>query len=282
MDQPIFSRVIDPRKATKPLIVCVHGGGCNSRYFDLPGFSFSERANDRGYPLLLVDRPGYGGSAPMPAGDLHSIAEVIAAHVRKVVEARQFPAHWFMVGQSIGAAIATIVAAGAENLGLSGIALSGIGDKPTLPALAAARELETAPRRMSLLNDLLFGMQGSFSWKAPIALRCAVEDWQAAEVSEILHRWPDQFPTLARRVRVPVHLRLADQECIWETGSSAVDRLAASFGHADCVDAGLMPSGGHLFEVHHRGHELMASQLDFFDKLSNRMATNSLGMALAS
>ena len=66
---------------------------------------------------------------------------------------------------------------------------------------------------------------------------------------------------------MPVHLRLAEHEKIWETGPNVVFRMAARLEQAPLVDAALLPEGGHLYELHVRGLELIASQLDFVERL---------------
>lgn len=271
---PIESRIVDSGVTTKPIIVCIHGGGCNARYFDLPGFSFRERAVARGYPLLLVNRPGHGGSMPA-VDDFSSSAAAILAHVRDRLGTSPWSSGYFMLGHSIGAAVATIIAGDLQPKGLRGLALSGIGDRPTSAALAWARKLDVAQPDASLAGDLLFGPQSSFSWRAPKALRQAAESWCPVEVEETLKQWPSRFLKSARRVAVPVHLRLAEAERIWETGPSAIRRLTAFFTNAPWIDAGLLPEGGHLYEVHRRGHELMASQLDFFDRVATFLASDN-------
>jgi prepilin-type processing-associated H-X9-DG protein len=269
VDGSINSRCINPNGAIKPLIVCIHGGGCNAAYFDLPGFSFCDRAVVRGYPVLLINRPGHGGSAPVTEGGFKGAAEAILAYIQNTLSVRRLAeSGWFMVGHSIGGAIATIIAGGLQPRDLRGVALSGIGDSPTLSAHEWAQRLNGRQSDIGLANGLLFGPQNTFSWRAPKALRSAAEPWRPIEVEETLKHWPRYFSDIARRVTVPVHLRLADAERIWENGPLALKRLAASFVNAPGVDCSLLPEGGHLYEVHHRGHELMASQLDFFDHIT--------------
>lgn len=267
---PITSRVVDPGATTKPPIVCVHGGGCNADYFDLPGFSFSNLAAARGYPLLLVNRPGHGDGTAT-AMDFGSTAKAILAHVHGALEARSWTPEFFMLGHSIGAAIVMIAAGELRPKGLQGIALSGIGDTPTAPALMWARKLDVEQPDLGLASELLFGPAGSFSWRAPKALRHAAERWHSAEVDETIRCWPDRFSKSAAGISVPVHLRLAEGERIWETGPEAIGRLAATFANAPEIDADISPDGGHLYEVHLRGNELMASQLDFMDLLATRL-----------
>ena len=269
LERALESRIVNPDGLADPLIVCIHGGGCTAEYFDVPGFSFCDRAIARDYSLLLVNRPGHGGSPPNENDNLSSSAEHVLAHVQNVLRERRSD-NWVAVGHSIGAAIVTVIASKRPR-GLLGIALSGIGDRPTTAARTWARGFERGQPDAALAQELLFGPPGTFSWRGTKALRHVVEAWRSEEVEETLYRWPSLFAESAPQVAVPVHLRLAEMERIWETGQAVVARLARAFVSAPSVDAGLLPDGGHLYEVHHRGAELGESQLDFFDELSARL-----------
>jgi pimeloyl-ACP methyl ester carboxylesterase len=267
--EALKSRIVNPDSLADPLIVCIHGGGCTAEYFDVPGFSFCDRAVARGYSLLLVNRPGHGGSPRNDNYNLCSSAGHILGHVQNVLRKRRSQ-NWVAVGHSIGAAVVTVIASKLPR-GLLGIALSGIGDRPTQAARTWARGFECGQPDAVLAQNLLFGPPGTFSWRGAKALRPVLADWRSDEVEETLYKWPSVFAERAPQVAVPVHLRLADMERIWDTGHEAVARLARAFASAPAVDAGLLRDGGHLYEIHNRGAELGESQLDFFDELSSRL-----------
>ena len=42
-----------------PLLVCLHGGGFDSRYFDAPGCALPNEARAAGFPVVALSRPGY-------------------------------------------------------------------------------------------------------------------------------------------------------------------------------------------------------------------------------
>ncbi|MFD7478265.1 alpha/beta fold hydrolase, partial [Streptomyces sp. NPDC059837] len=48
-----------------PLLVCLPGGGYNASYFDVPGYSLVDAARREGFPVVSLDRPGYGGSTAL-------------------------------------------------------------------------------------------------------------------------------------------------------------------------------------------------------------------------
>jgi pimeloyl-ACP methyl ester carboxylesterase len=58
-----------PGTPDTPLLVCLPGGSYTARYFDVPGFSLLGVAEANGFTAIALDRPGYGGSDPLPAGE---------------------------------------------------------------------------------------------------------------------------------------------------------------------------------------------------------------------
>lgn len=259
----IGSRYVPGSDPARPLIVCIHGGGCNGWYFDLPDHSFRALAEKRGYPLLIVDRPGHGASNMSRQG-LAASARTIRDHVEDVAD-RNWHSQWCLLGHSIGGAIAMLIAGDLRPSALRALAISGIGAEPMPAAMAWSA---AGAGDAVAASSLLFGPLRSFTWKAPAMLRQCAEPWDASEVVEVLNYWPDRFADVARGVMVPLHLRLAEGEGIWRTGSAEVARLAALFAQAPSVDAALLPEGGHLYELHFGGSRHMAGQLDFFDRLA--------------
>jgi hypothetical protein len=90
------------------------------------------------------------------------------------------------------------------------------------------------------------------------------------EVVEIVEAWPRDWPQLAARVTLPVHLRLADHDGIWVTGEPVVRRMAAAMAASPLVDAALLPEGGHAYDFHRRGPESIEAQLDFLRSVTAR------------
>ena len=109
-----LARVSAPRSVgAHPLVVAIHGGTYTSRYFDVPGYSLMERAEANAIPIIAIDRPMYGRTPAIPGGKAGIAAQ--AAYLRDAL-----PAAWakfgagcsgvVLVGHSIGAAIAALVA----------------------------------------------------------------------------------------------------------------------------------------------------------------------------
>lgn len=260
---------VDAMAPGKPLLVCIHGGGCNGAFFDLKGCSTLVAARARGFAVLMVNRPGYAGN-PVPAS-----ARPIAASVpsiRRFIEEvhaslalRDRPIA--MIGHSIGGAVALRLAAEAGEWPLRAVAVSAIGDA-VAPGLAKVT-VDTSALRVDVpggLDALLFDNGGAaLSWKPLASLRRATEPWLIPEMMEIVERWPVDLPTVAARIRTPVHIRLAEHERLWETGLAVVERMAARFTAAPTIDAQILAGGGHLYEASKRGPELVAAQLDFIE-----------------
>jgi pimeloyl-ACP methyl ester carboxylesterase len=96
----------------KPLLVLVHGATYGKWMWDVPGYSWIDHfVADLGYPVLTIDRLGYGDSSH-PNGDLltprcqvHTLKQVL----RQVSDSlEQRPIIW--VGHSMGALFGNMIA----------------------------------------------------------------------------------------------------------------------------------------------------------------------------
>lgn len=103
-------------KATQPVVVMLHGASDSHTVFDFaPGFRAAERLAQKGYPVLTVDRVGYGAST-RPNGDTLGFA-TSAGYVHEVIQAVRGGALGFvpqsvvLLGPSVGADL-TMVEAG--------------------------------------------------------------------------------------------------------------------------------------------------------------------------
>jgi pimeloyl-ACP methyl ester carboxylesterase len=254
--------------APRALLVCIHGGGCNRLYFDLKGYSVAAAARERGFAVLLVDRPGHGASEkPATGRPIEEAASLLVPFVAQVRQAHGLgDAPVALLGHSIGGAVAIMAAGAAGDFPIAGVAASAIGNRASPEAeIWFAQVLEGAGSPQPPAS-FFFGPENTYDWRGPAALRRCGETWQHADVLEIMGEWPGRFRRIAARVRVPVHLRLAEHEHIWDNRAAAIQDMAGCFRAAPEADAGLLPGGGHLYEVHRRGHELVAAQLDFVER----------------
>jgi pimeloyl-ACP methyl ester carboxylesterase len=245
-----------------PRLVLIHGGGCNSTYFEIGPRSTVSAGRAAGCAVLLVDRPGYGGNAMLagasPVLDSTPLVRQFIDEVRR--EHAAGTNGIAIIGHSIGASLSVMLAA-VPDWPLRGLAISGIGDRPTQEV---CRWCSTAGLHAAEPDAaLFFGPPSTYGWQAAAALRKSSEPWQMSEVVETVIRWPARFEELAAAVSAPVQIRLAEHEHIWETGEVPLGRMAAAFGRAGEVDAAILAGGGHLYEIHKRGPELVEAQLAF-------------------
>jgi pimeloyl-ACP methyl ester carboxylesterase len=246
------------------LLVCIHGGGCNHHYFDLKGYSVAAAARERGFAVLLVDRPGHGASAaPATERPIEEAAGLLIPFIGEVRQAHGLDVPVALLGHSVGGAVVIHAAGEAADVPIRAAAVSGIGHRATPEAEAWFAEVREGKESPQPPASYFFGPEDTYDWRGPAALRRCGETWQRSDVLEVMGEWPARFGEVAARVRVPVHLRLAEHERIWDNRPVVIGAMARSFRAAPEVDARLIPGGGHLYEVHRCGHELVAAQLDF-------------------
>lgn len=249
-----------------PLAVCVHGSGCTGRYFDLSVNSWLRAAHTAGVPAMAIDRPGHGGSAPGACDPLSAARDALMYAVRALSDLRPAVAERpvVLVGHSFGGAAVLFAAAQwfGRDAELVGLCISGLGD-------LAHAEYRGASRQDGIpASYWLFGPGRTYDFRGVSALRAASTSWQDDEIAELRERWPGRFPELAAGVRVPVHIRLAEHERIWDASEAGIARIASQFHASPHVNAAILPQGGHLYEMHTRGPELVADQLAFIRSLS--------------
>lgn len=256
--------------AAAPLLAFVHGGGCSSRYFEAPKPSPAALAQAAGFHVLLIDRPGHGQSGPAAAvrpilSSLPAIRKTIETVLATLPDCRDLA----MIGHSIGGAVTLRLAADPGGLPLCGVAVSGIGDEPPAASVHWAQADALGPGREGMANTF-FGAPGTYDWRGPAQLRRAAEEWNLEEVREMVRDWPAEWPGLAPRIALPVHYRLADQDGIWVSGLPVIERIVGALSHAPVVDAAPLVKGGHVYEFHLDGPELVHSQLRFLLRFSRR------------
>ncbi|MFD7506314.1 alpha/beta hydrolase [Streptomyces sp. NPDC059850] len=229
--------------APRAVVVAVHGAGMRAGYFDScarPGLSLLRLGAELGYTVLSVDRPGYGVSVSrLPTGQ--SLADQSSTlHAALTCFARGHPlgAGYFMVGHSYGGKLALTAAAAERGDSLLGVDISGLGHR-------YAVDLAQLP-----------GAQGRGAWRRhwgalrlypPSAFRLGRS--LVAPVPEREARdgplWPDMYPLIAARVRVPVRFTFAEQEQWWLHDDEVVGDLVRRLTSSPRVDVARQPYAGH-------------------------------------
>lgn len=210
-------------------------------YFDnraRPGLSLLALGAQLGYTVLAVDRPGYGLSAArLPRGlALEDSAPVLRAALADFSTRYDTGAGLFLVAHSYGGKLA-LSAADAFGEALIGMDISGLGNR-----------VAVAPHQLP-------GPDGQGDWRKhwgalrlypPDAFRLGqalvspVPEIEAAQGP----LWPELYPELAARVRVPVRFTFAEQEQWWRYDEEAVAALTRPLASAR-VRVDHQPDAGH-------------------------------------
>lgn len=253
-----------------PLVVAIHGGTYTSQYFDLPGYSLLECANAIGMPLIAPDRPGYGQSAvfqPEKAGIEHSAMVLEQAVGALFSRIGKDTTGVVLIGHSIGAAIAAMIAARQPTWPLLGLAISGICLTPPPGADAAAWEalpdLPFVDMPSDVKDHVMFGPIGSYLSDMPELSHLADAPIPRTELLDIVTTWPEQAASVLGAITVPIHYRLGDSDALWVTDAAQVAMFAAHCTNARSIDAKLFEGAGHCIDFHSRSTEFQLEQLTF-------------------
>ena len=252
-----------------PLIVAIHGGGFTSQYFDIPGCLLIERAAARGYGVIALDRLGYGRSR---AGgrDVQSLA----ANAEWISEAidRLWPqfqeecAGVVLIGHSIGAALAVMLAVQPQRWPLAGVAVSGAALTPN-PALHGYFERFPADTWVETSADnkdrLMFGSPDTVESGIAKLVRPAYVPSATRELLEINTVWPQSAKALLTSVEVPVHFRLAEQDALWVVNDEEIEQLSDLVAAVAGSSAAIVRDAGHCIDFHKAGPQFQDDQLNF-------------------
>ena len=260
-----------------PLLVCLHGGLYRGRYFDVAsgsGGSFMDLAAAHGFPVVALDRPGYGDSARLPAAEntFERQAELLA-HAATAAAERLGAPGIVLVGHSIGGMIALTLAAQADDIPLWGVSATGMGlvipsggPAEGLSAVASAQATDTIAFPAEQGDGVMFGPPWTYD---AAVLPDAHTSYAPAPAVELMAapRWStEKLPQLAPRVRVPVHNALAQFDALWDSSAENVTGFAALFTASPFVDASVARGTGHSIDHHRLGRALHLRQLAFADE----------------
>ncbi|MFJ9641010.1 alpha/beta hydrolase [Streptomyces sp. NPDC101178] len=268
--------------APRAVIVALHGGGMRAGYFDSrarPGLSLLTLGAQLGYTVLAVDRPGYGLSAArLPRGlALEDAAPVLRAALADFSTRYATGAGLFLVAHSYGGKLALAAAGGvpgadvfgsdapgADAFGADAFGSDALGaDAFGADAFGAdafggvliGLDISGLGSRLAVAPHQLPGPGGQGDWRKhwgalrlypPDAFRLGqalispVPETEAAQGPS----WPERYPELAARVRVPVRFTFAEQEQWWRYDEEAVADLTRPLLSAP-VRVDHQPDAGH-------------------------------------
>lgn len=262
-----------PHGGPRPVVVAIHGGGYDSRYFDVSGYSLLAAASRRGIFALAVDRPCYGASGSLPDNEatIERNAAVLSTALgvfwnNHDLAAKSGAKGIVLIGHSIGAAVALTMASDEQDWPLLGVAVSGIGAVAGQGIEAAWRDMP-ATSRVAIPPDIkrqaFFGPEWSFDQDIARASMDANRDIPRAELIDVVTGWPKRFASVAARIAVPVQAYHAEFETLWRMDEKLATDFMARFTRAPFVEGGLFRSVGHCIDHHYLGPALHARQLAF-------------------
>ncbi|MGW0909671.1 alpha/beta hydrolase [Streptomyces sp. NPDC002853] len=231
-----------PHHPPRATIVALHGGGMSAGYFDgqaHPDLSLLTLAASLGYNVLSVDRPGYGTSAAqLPEGQtLVEQSATLYAALKHYATQYETGAGYFVLAHSYGGKLALTAAADEQGAALIGLDISGCGHQYAVGPddLPGAR----GHGRWSLTwGALRYYPPNTFLSSASLVAPMPAREGREAAL------WPDTFPDVAARVRVPVRLTFAAHEAWWRHDETAVADLTARLASPRVV-IDRVPEAGH-------------------------------------
>lgn len=240
----------------KALIFCIHGGSYTSRYFDFQsqaGETLFALAPQYGYSVLAIDRPGYGA-----ADKLSMDFDAQAALLRKAAAAalKQYApdsAGVFLVGHSIGAMLAMLMAAGEQGTYL-GLDLNGAGlayrasSRQGLTQYVAMPSPPREPNRAARLGRM-FGPSDTFAAAAAEEDFTAAPLSQPAEIKEAIG-WDERVLKIAPTIKMPVNFSLSEFDALWEATPEIIARARTLFAASPLLEARVQRFAGHSVHLH--------------------------------
>ncbi len=211
----------------RAVVVAVPGGGMKAGYFHgpaHPSLSLLALGARLGFTVLAVDRPGYGLSADaLPEGmALAEQSETLHAALGDFALRHQTGAGFFLVAHSYGGKLALTAAADKRGADLLGLDVSGIGHR-------YAVDVSQLPDGNRASNGVRLGTLnwGPLRLYPPDTFRLAEPLVAAMPVREArgLRNWPELFPTVAARLRVPVRFTFAEHERWWRHDEETLDSM---------------------------------------------------------
>lgn len=255
--------------ADAPLVIALHGGTYSSEYFDIAGYSLLDRAAGEGIPVIALDRPNYGESTALETNSsiILSNAEILNRTIGSLWESYGGDAPGVvLIAHSIGAAIATAVAASERSWPLLGVALSGCLVRVPEESRKAWEALPPIPMielPVPVKDQVMFGPAGTYAAEMPAASHPSNAPVPTAELLDITGEWIGHRARLCGQITVPVHHRQGEFDALWITSQDEIDEFRAGFMSAPSISSELISGSGHCIDFHLPGADFQASQLAF-------------------
>lgn len=257
----------------RAVVVALHGGSANARYFDLPDApdaSLLRLGAALGFTVVALDRPGYGASAPH-AADLASPelrVDLAYAAIDRLLDRRPRGAGMFLVAHSLGCELAVRMAAeprGADLLGLE-LAGTGIRHHPVADEIMSGWYADAGGTRPpSGMRRLLW--EPHHLYPSGVVGTPVIGSRAPAFESTVVEGWTTRvLPAQAARIRVPVRYALGDHERVWATDPRARAEMAALFTASPRVVTDEQVAGGHNLSLGHSARAYHLKVLAFAEE----------------
>ncbi len=261
---PLAARIAEAPGAPRALILAIHGGTYDSEYFHAGPDSLLALAPGHGYTVVAIDRPGYGGSAAVPAARLgfDEQSTLLAAAVDALRARYGLPT--VLIGHSIGGMLALLTAA-KTAIAPAGVEVSGLGElwQPGIREMwgglrgdAPAIELPAEAHA-----GVMLGPDGSFTPDHVARDGELLRPMPMPELHDVVD-WADRLPAVGASVTAPVQVTFAEYDKIWRSDDEARETLGRHFT-AGPIDVRVMPGVGHSIELHTSARDYALAQLDF-------------------
>ncbi|KAL3472392.1 hypothetical protein BJX99DRAFT_249738 [Aspergillus californicus] len=252
----------------RPLIIGLHGGSYNCRYFDamdthtarIPSSAF-------GVPFAAIDRPGYGGSTSLIVPEGSDFPQETGRWLHNFI----LPVLWAEIGIPAGCncvvllshshgVMGCIVAAALHGLDsnesypLGGIIASGLGGQftneifenrlPTVPVpanrvLMSAEEKDKLLLRPGSCHPEIFALGDDLNVTSPLA-----------ECESLYTFWTQVWrQKWTPHIIAPVLFALADRDCYFEGTDEHVASCVAAFTRSIRAEGSLIKGAPHCMEL---------------------------------
>ncbi len=280
-----------PRPASaQPLLVCLPGGTYNRDYFDLgvPGYSFVEHLQQRGYGLVTFDQLGTGGSTwPEREISLADQATAVASAVRQLPGVTGHSGPCIGIGHSMGGYVAML----AQQIDRTYLALAILGTtNQWVEPLGLPQELiDTAATRAgrdALVEQLARAMPEPYveADRTPLLGWFHLADVPPEVIAQDIRTTSTVVPsrcaaqssvpgiirTEAAEITVPIFLGYGEVDV-----SPDPRREVEAFAGSDDITLYLLAGSGHCHNMASSRHRLWDRLAGWLDALGERSAYSS-------
>ncbi|KAL4948659.1 hypothetical protein BDW69DRAFT_198726 [Aspergillus filifer] len=260
----------EPSPKYRPLVIALHGGCYDSRYFDaLPKYSASLTSAAYGIPFISIDRPSYGRTSsisPVPEGS--DFFQETGTWLHRYI----LPALWSEFGAPnkctslvilahslgvIGGIIAAALHAQDNNplYPLAGLITSGMGNSQSASAKSTSLpHIEVDEEHMLFPPELKDAVMFKPDTTVPEILdACARLNAVSptAEITRFADLWLPGWKEWAARVSVPVMFALVDGDPFFVADESELEICVEAFRNSARVDGSLVKGAPHCMELSH-------------------------------